>query len=288
MSLQPLCRTTAIFGAAIVALACAATARADLYTTGFEDFTVGPMSASDTGPTQGGWSGGAVGGFVNSDAGDEQIVNTVSHTGAQSWHYARGYNSPGSGTAYTPNLSLSVSNVGDSMTGSVWFKAHTAADNSLLAIETGNIAGDDRAEILAYIDNVGGGLTIRSFTTPGFAAQPIASGLDASVWHELSFSLTRTATDNAVTISVDGGAPVAFAGSLKEFRDNLPAPYSESSRLKFRPRHADGNLSFNGFYLDDITYEITAAAVPEASSFLAVGVIGLLLGVGKSLRKKSA
>ena len=50
------------------------------------------------------------------------------------------------------------------MTGSLWFKAATLADDSLLAIETGNIAGNDRAEILAYIDNVAGGLTVRSFT----------------------------------------------------------------------------------------------------------------------------
>src|SRR5688572_3676591 len=129
---------------------------ATTYSTGFEDFTVGP--------TQGGWSGGAVGGFVNNDTGDEQIVDTEVHTGDQSWHYARGYNSPGSGTPYTPNLSDAVDNVGDSMSGAIWFKAHTAADNSLLAIETGNIAGTDRAEILAYIDNIGGGLTVRSFT----------------------------------------------------------------------------------------------------------------------------
>ena len=130
-------------------------------------------------------------------------------------------------------MSPGVANVGDVMTGSVWFKAHTAGDNSSIAIETGNPVGDDRAEILAYVENLAGGLTIRSFDGGAFTNVPIASELDASLWHELSFSLTLTATDNAVSISVDGSAPVAFDGSLKEFRDDSFVPDSESSRLNF-------------------------------------------------------
>lgn len=248
------------------------------YSTGFEDFTLGPISSGGT--SQNGWSGGAQPDLTNNDAGDEQIVNTEAHTGAQSWHYARGYNSPGQGTAYTPNVSPAVANVGDTITGSLWFKAHTPADNSLLAIETGNIAGDDRAEILAYIDNVDGGLTVKSFEngSGAFPGVPIASGLDASIWHELSFSLTRTATENAVSISVDGAAPVQFSGSLYGFREANSFAYSESSRLKFRPRHADGDLSFNGFYLDDISYSV-GAAIPEPTSLALLGIAISGLGV---------
>jgi hypothetical protein len=228
-----------------------------------------------------------VGGFVNSDAGDEQIVNTVVHSGAQSWHYARGYNSPGSGTPYTPNLTTVVDSAGDSITGSFWFRAHTPADGSLLALETGNVAGTDRAEILAYIDNVAGGLTIRSFTNGAlFTGVPIASGVDASVWHELSFTMNYTGSENEVAISLDGGAPVTFNGSLKGFRDSLLQPYSESSRLKFRSRHTDGDLNFNGFYLDDITYTITAAAVPEMGSFLAVGLVAAVFVTAKQFRQR--
>src|SRR5688572_16324347 len=90
---------------------------ANSYSTGFEDFTLGAMSSGGT--TQNGWSGGAQPDFTNNDAGDEQIVNSVAHAGAQSWHYARGYNSPGQGTPYTPNLDTAVTNPGDSMTGSL-------------------------------------------------------------------------------------------------------------------------------------------------------------------------
>ena len=266
---------------AIVGATMTATSQAATYSTGFEDFTLGPLSSG--GSAQNGWSGGAQPDLTNNDAGDEQIVNTVAHSGAQSWHYARGYNSPGQGTAYTPNISPGVANLGDSMAGSVWFKAHTAADNSLLAIETGNPAGDDRAEILAYVDNIAGGLTVRSFETGAFTGVPIASGLDASVWHELSFSLIKTATDNVVSISVDGATPVSFLGSLKGFRDNNLFAYSESSRLKFRPRHADGDLSFHGFYLDDISYTTTAGAVPEPGT---LGLFGVALFVGAAARRR--
>jgi hypothetical protein len=254
---------------------------ATTYTTSFEDFTLGPLSSGGT--AQNGWSGGAQPDLTNNDAGDEQIVNTQAHTGAQSWHYARGYNSPGQGTAFTPSLSPSVANVGDTMIGSLWFKAHTLADNSSFAIETGNPAGDDRAEIVAYVENLAGGLTIRSFTGAAFDGVPIASGLDASVWHQLSFSLALTSTDNALSVSVDGGAPVLFDGSLKDFRDANLFSYSESSRLKLRPRHADGDLSFNGFYLDDISYSITA--VPEPGSFVLLATMGTGLIVARRRRR---
>lgn len=254
------------------------------YGTGFEDFTLGQLSPP--GSAQGGWSGGAQPDLQNNDPGDEQIVNTVAHTGSQSWHYARGYNSPGQGTAFTPNLSSVVANVGDTMIGSLWFKAHTIADGSLLAIETGNVAGSDRSEILAYVDNIAGGLTIRSFTGDSFTGVPIASGLDASVWHKLEFSLSLNATDNAISIAIDGGAPVLFDGSFKDWRDANSFPYSESSRLKFRPRHADADLSFNGFYLDDISYSISAIPEPGSIALASLGLCAFALIWRKRGRSK--
>jgi hypothetical protein len=268
--------TTVAGTLAILCMATLTASAATTYTTGFEDFTLGPISSG--GSAQNGWSGGASPDFTNNDAGDEQIVNTIAHTGAQSWHYARGYNSPGQGTPYTPSVSPAVANVGDYISGSVWFKAHTVADGSLLALETGNVGGTDRAEILAYIDNIAGGLTIRSFTgASAFTSVPIASGLDASVWHELAFSLTRTATENAVSISVDGGAPVNFAGSLKGFRDDNAFAYSESNSLKFRARHADGDPSFNGFYIDDVSYAVGTVPEPASLALAGAAVIGLFV-----------
>lgn len=268
------CFACTLAALAVVCGSMISTAMAASYSTGFEEFTLGPMSSG--GVTQNGWSGGAQPDFTNNDAGDEQIVNTVVHSGAQSWHYARGYNSPGQGTPYTPNIGDSVNVIGDTMAGSLWFKAHTAADNSLLAIETGNLIGDDRAEILAYIDNVPGGITVRSFTGSGFSNVPIASGLDASIWHELSYSLSLNATDLAVSISVDGAAAVQFDGSLKDWRDANSFAYSESSRLKFRARHADGNPLLNGFYIDDVSYSISAVPEPATVALAGLASIGML------------
>jgi hypothetical protein len=272
----------ALIAAAVGMLASSASA-AVTYSTGFEDFTLGPISSGGT--AQNGWSGGAQPDFTNNDAGDEQIVNTTVHSGSQSWHYARGYNSPGQGTPYTPNIGDAVDLVGDTMTGSLWFKAHTAGDNSLLAIESGNLAGTDRAEILAYIDNLPGGITVRSFTGAAFTGVPIASGLDASIWHELSYSLSLNATDLEVSISVDGAAPVQFDGSLKDWRDANSFAYSESSRLKFRARHTDGDPQFNGFFLDDVSYTIGAVPEPASLALLATASLGL---VAANRRRRSA
>jgi hypothetical protein len=260
---------------AIVSVASLSSAAfADSYSTGFEDFTLGPISSG--GSAQNGWSGGAQADFTNNDAGDEAIVNTTVHSGGQAWHYARGYNSPGQGTAYTPNLTSTTAAVGTTMTGSLWFKAGTPGDNSSFALETGNVAGDDRAEIVAYVENFSTGLTIRSFTTGGFVPLPIAVGVDNTAWHQLSFTVTQDAAEsNQVSLSIDGGTPVTFGGSLAEFRDLGSFAYSESSRIKLRPRHVDGDPNFDGFYFDDISYSI---AVPEPTTLAALagaGVFGL-------------
>jgi hypothetical protein len=246
---------------------------ANTYSTSFEDFSLGAMNPNPA-STQGGWSGGAQINFTNNDAGDEQIVNTEARSGSQSWNYARGYNSPGQGTPNSPNLSNAVTAVGDNLSGSLWFKAHTIGDGSSLAIESGNLVGDDRAEILAYVNNAAGILNVTTFDwvdgAPSYSTVNVASSLDPEAWHELNFSLTRTLTGNALTLSVNGGLPVTVAAYLAEWRDVNSYNYSESSRLKFRDRGSD-NAAHNGFYIDDVTYTFTAA-VPEPASLALLGL----------------
>lgn len=268
------------WGLGLAAAICPSAAHAVLaYSTGFEDFTTGRMDPA-AGPTQGGWSGGNVEGFTNNSAGKEQIVNTEANTGSQSWHYARGYGSPGAGTPFTPGLSAAVSNVGDVFSGTLSFKAHTPGDGSWLEVGGGNAAGNDRTDIFAYIRNDSGNLNI---TVPQLAdgANPatatlanVATGLDSSAWHELTFSLTKTATGNQLSLSVNGGAAVTVDAYLAEWRDFNGFAYSEANRLKFASRHTD-SASFNGFYLDDISYSISA--IPEASSF-AFGSLMYMVG----------
>ncbi|HZH97330.1 MAG TPA: PEP-CTERM sorting domain-containing protein [Fimbriimonadaceae bacterium] len=251
------------------------TASAFSYSTGFEapEFSLGPMSNGIV--TQGGWSGGAQTYFQNSDAGDEQISTAAARTGSQGWHYARGYNSPGQGTPYTPNVNPAL-NQGDMFSASIWFKAASAADGSSVAIETGNVAGDDRADIIAYIENISGGLTIRSFTGSSFASVALSSGLDGNAWHNLSFTLTRDGVADSIAVSVNGGAATTFAGSLNSWRNANNLGYAETSRLKFRARHADGDPQFNGFYFDDISYSTSPVPEPGTMAVLGLGALGLL------------
>jgi hypothetical protein len=266
------------WGLGLAAAICPSAAHAVLaYSTGFEDFALGPIDPA-VGPTQGGWSGGALPGFVNNNVGDEQIVNTQANTGSQSWHFARGYGSPGAGTPFTPSLSTAVTNVGDVFSGTLSFKAHTAGDGSGLSIDTGNLAGNDRAEILARISNGSGGLSVNTYNfsdgAGSFSIVPVATGLDTGAWHSLSFSLTKTATGNQVSLSVNGGPTVTVEAYLAEWRDVNSFAYSESARLKFQPTVAD-SAAFNGFYIDDISYSV--AAIPEASSF-AFGSLMYMVG----------
>ena len=66
-----------------------------------EGYTLGSICPPG-GAGQQGWSGGAQTGCTNNDPGDEQVVNTESFSGSNSWHYARGYGSPGQGTVFSP------------------------------------------------------------------------------------------------------------------------------------------------------------------------------------------
>jgi hypothetical protein len=284
---------------------CSGTASAlvvDVYSTSFENFALGPMSNGVT--TQNGWSGGAQPAFTNNNnasvntngsIGDEAITNAAAHTGSQSWRYTRGYNSPGSGTPFSPNLSFGLGDPGiDKFTGSVWFRAVQANDNSGFAINTGTRAGDDRAEIVIYVSNEAAGIRVHTFGD-NFGQVNLATGLSPLDWHELTFELTKPGANTSMMVALDGGPfTLVDPTGLSDFRTDNSFLYADSSRLKFNTRLGsqgppvpNDGLSL-GFYVDDITYSVSnnfSAVVPEPGS---LALLSAALGAfGLSRRRKA-
>jgi hypothetical protein len=269
----------------------------DSYSTGFEDFNLGAMSDGTT--TQKGWSGGAQSGFQNATPGDEAITTAAAHTGSQSWRLTHGYSTPGQGSPFSPNLSAGLGDPGiTDFVGSLWFRGVGVGDNSSIAINSGNMAGTDRAVIIAYLVNEPAGINpagIHLYTFgDNFAAIDIATGLDPTVWHELTYTITKNGSTNSLTTVVDGGAPlVVNPDGLSDFRADTSNPYSDSSRLKFNTRLGSSGAPATpdpnalGFYIDDISYSVIgAAAVPETSSLIVWSLLGLTIGGGSWWRRK--
>jgi len=233
---------------------------------------------------QQGWSAGAAPGLLvdpndGTTVTQEAVTNAAAYSGTQSWLYSHGISSGyqfSAGTPFSPNLGLSLSRVGDTMSGRLYFKAATLGDGSWLELDAGNPAGNDRSEIIGYLHNDAGNLSfslIGATTSPdGYVDITVADHLDAG-WHQLDFQILRAGVDaNAVSATVDGLSASA-AGALAFYRDSSSFDYEDSSRLKFA-----GSVSGDGFYLDDISYSITSVPEPSTyASWAAAAVLALAL-----------
>lgn len=266
---------------------------------------------------QDGWSGGATAGFGNNvgqpsnsnsdlfydgDWHGEAVTTADAHSGSQSWHLRSGYDSPGSLTPHSPGLSPHAGQPhsgagGDTFSASLWFKAANATgDDSRIAIVGGNPGGNDRSSNYLEIQNTASGITIRSYegvVGGGFSGAyvPVATGLDSSIWHELTMtgSFVDGAANDVWTYQVDGGTAVVGGAFFETARDDFGFGYEMTNRLKFQPRHPNYDPSFSGFYFDDIattvsnsggvlaSYSTSFEVIPEPSSFtlLCLGLVGL-------------
>jgi hypothetical protein len=244
---------------------------------------------------QQGWSAGASGDTLLTDPSDsvtitdETITSAAAASGTQSWLYSHGITSGyqyGPGTPFTPNLGVSLSTVGYQFTGSLQFKAATMGDGSRIQLATGNPEGDDRAELIGYIDNYAGGtnLTVTLLALNearnDYVEIIVAQDLDDG-WHQIDFTISRTGVSfNLVSLMVDGSMLMmqTAEGVMGAYREEENYDYAESSRLKFA-----GSKTGEGFYFDDITYSITA--VPEPSTYAAV-LGGLVLACAALRRSR--
>jgi Notch-like protein len=277
--------------------------------------TVGSLAGQD------GWSGGASPGFTNNSAqpvspnsdlfydGDwhgEAVTTADAHSGNQSWLFRNGYDSPGSGTPFSPPLAVSAGQPSSGAGGTIfsasfWFKAASAAaDGSRIMIAGGNPAGNDRSSNYLEIENAASGITVRTYNGvegSGWDSTEllIATGLDAGSWHQITMTgefLDGTYND-FWTYQLNGGASVVGGAYFETARDNFGFAYEMTNSLKFQPRHPNYDPSASGFYFDDIEIAVsdssgvleiysTSFEVPEPST-----VMMLTFGLGwLSLRSR--
>ena len=198
-----------------------------------------------------------------SDRGDSIVGNNLPEEGEvynrdQSWWFKRGYDSPGIGTPYSPNLSVNTTDSdGDGSPDQgfyyqIAFKAATeAGDNSIIAVITGDPAGVDRASNYLAIYNAVGNLNIQTYSGGSFNI--LIDNLDTTVWHILEATMYRDGDLDYWTYRVDGVEIISDEmGYFSDFRVANGFGYTESSRVKFQPRHTNQDASFQGFFFDDL------------------------------------
>ena len=226
---------------------------------------------------QQGWSGGAQAGCTNNDPGDEEIVNTEAYEGSNSWHYARGYGSPGQGTPFSPTMA-SVAGPGTTFEFSIAFKAASSTgDGSEQNIYMGTAAGTDRTGFNIYLtnDSAGDGLHLFTYDDPvSFAQESLAVNLDRNAWHEVSVVAVFDANpDNDVyQYSVNGSLVYTGNSWPNPWRvDNGHTPVYGNS-IKFADGGGD-TLAHSGFYYDSMSYDIIPE--PHTALLLLAGLGGL-------------
>jgi hypothetical protein len=197
------------------------------------------------------------------DRGDSIVGTNLAEVGTvlsgdQSWWFRRGYDSPGSGTPYTPDLTPNTNDDdGDGVPDQgfhyeISFKAaDESGDGSRIAVITGDPAGTDRSSNYVELYNDVGNLYLRSYS--GGAYNTLVSNLDTTVWHTLEATMYRDGVLDYWTYSVDGVEVITDEiGYFCDFRVSNGFGYVESTRLKFQPRHSNYDANFQGFFFDDI------------------------------------
>ncbi|HEV3334249.1 MAG TPA: hypothetical protein VG096_24855 [Bryobacteraceae bacterium] len=274
----------AVLTVALVATSAALAASASHFTTSLDG--------------QNGWSGGIpcmV--FANNNPGDEAVTTAAAQTGAQSWRYGHGYGSPGCGTAFSPQLPVSVGRPSSGAAGDIAvvkfaFKAVTPGDGSTQNVYLGAPRRDDRTGSHIYLDNTAGGVVLymRSFevtppaTVPDFVDKDIAT-VSATGWHTVKMvtQYHENVLLDVTTYTVDEGTPgqVTFQaiGWPHPWRQDTgpngcggPAgcPYTPGQSLKFADSSYN-NPSDNGYYYDNVSLEVINSTTNRTVGFYGTG-----------------
>ena len=200
------------------------------------------------------------------DRGDSIVGIGLPETGAvfsgnQAWWFRRGYDSAGSGTPYTPDLTPNTTDTdGDGVADQgfqyeISFKAaNESGDGSRMGVITGDAAGIDRASNYLEIFNDVGNLYIRSYANGAY--NTLIDNLDSTVWHTIEATMYRDGVLDYWTYSVNGvQLTTDEIGYFCDFRVSNGFGYVESTRLKFQPRHSNYDANFQGFFFDELRAE---------------------------------
>ncbi|XP_066264342.1 uncharacterized protein [Branchiostoma lanceolatum] len=219
--------------------------------------------------------------------GGQAVSNVSSHLGYHSWHFKRGYDSPGAGTPYTAPLNATAGRrdgsyqaTADSFFASFWFKAaNPNGDGSRVAVVAGNPAGSDRASNYLEVYALPEGITVRTAESApnytfcaevrncGWSSEfhNIVTGLDLQTWHQLEMTLTALPIDymDMWRYSVDGTYTYSGGAYFQTARYDNGWDYENVNRLKFQPRHTNYDAGFQGFFFDDVHYGVFSSLAPE-------------------------
>jgi PEP-CTERM motif len=274
---------------------------AGTYSTGFENppFSTGSINAQD------GWT-------ATGASYEQAVVNTVAHTGTQSFFRNNNVVSgsfgdqpfsaplPG-GEAAGESTAVGVTAGINKTEFSVWFRAGDmmGPDGSFVSLSATDSTGS-RMNYIGIANTDAGGLTLNAYdvTSNGFGnaadfneSSLTATPLDRSTWHELrveSLFVDGPAND-VVNYYVDGSLE-ATIGSLEDYYHDDPEQAGNGNQLYavdrvwFGTRAAPSAFGFTtgdaqGIYFDD--FSVSASAVPEPASFALLG-----LGLGATLLRR--
>lgn len=266
------------------ALAIAPGVTAGTYSTGFENpITTGSINGQD------GWSA------TNANI-DQQIVDTIAHSGTQSWHQTNQYTTGSFGDQpFSAPLSdgdkagesTAVGATQNYHEYSVWFRAGdtTGADGSYVNLSVTDAAGS-RINFVGLGNIVDSGISIVTYgvtsngvgETVDFIDYLLVDDLDRTQWHQLTVqtSFIDGPGNDIVDIYIDDVLVGWDLPSWEDYYRHDPEQTGNGNQLFGVDRvgfftRGTAVAGAQGFYFDDFSQ----SNVPEPASLALLGAAGL-------------